>query len=69
MRIFELVILKTKWKDCKSRENLRTKNFTYTKKFYFQEIAAVSLSIFISWNAKKTCKPNNRDVNRNWIIY
>ena len=31
LRIFEIVILNTKWKDCKSRKNLRTKNFTYMK--------------------------------------
>ena len=31
LRIFEIVILNTKWKDCKSRKNLLTKNFTLTK--------------------------------------
>ena len=36
--------------------------FTYMKKFYVHEIAAVDLSkIYILKNAKKTCKPNNRD--------
>ena len=44
-----------------------TKNFTYTKKFYVHEIAAVDLSkICFLKNAKKTCKPNNRDLNHNW---
>ena len=63
------MILNTKWKDCKSRKNLSTKNFTYTKKFYVHEIAAVNLSkIFFLKNAKKTCKPNNRDLNRYWIV-
>ena len=33
------------------------------KKFYVHEIAAVDLSKFIK-NAKKTCKPNNCDLNR-----
>ena len=34
-------------------------------KFYVHEIAAVDLSkIYFLKNAKKTCKPNNRDLNR-----
>ena len=38
------------------------------KKFYVHEIAAVisSKNYFLK-NAKKTCKPNNRDLNRDWI--
>ena len=45
-----------------------TKNFTYTKKFYVHEIATVDLSkSYFLKNAKKTCKPNNRDLNRDWI--
>ena len=40
------------------------KKFTYTKKFYVHEIAAVDLSkIYFLENAKKICKPNNRDLN------
>ena len=40
------------------------KNFTYKKKFYVNEIAAADLSkIYFLKNAKKTCKPNNRDLN------
>ena len=47
-----------------------TKNFTYTKKFYGHEIAAVDLlKIYFLKNAKKTCKPNNRDLNRDWDIF
>ena len=40
------------------------------KKCYVHEIAAVNLSkIYFLKNAKKTCKPNNRDwINRDWII-
>ena len=35
------------------------------EKFYVHEIAAVNLSkIYFPKNAKKTCKPNNRDLNR-----
>ena len=35
------------------------------KKFYAHEIAAVYLStISLLKNAKKTCKPNNRELNR-----
>ena len=38
------------------------------KKIYVHEIAATDLSkIYFLKNAKKTCKPNNRDLNRNWI--
>ena len=65
---FRNSILNTKWKDSKSRKNLCTKNFTYTKKCYVHEIAAVNLSeIYFLKNAKKTCKPNNRDLNHDWI--
>ena len=35
---------------------------------YVQEIAAINLSkIYFLKNAKKTCKPKNRDLNRDWI--
>ena len=35
------------------------------EKFYVHEIAAVNLSkIYFLKNAKKTCEPNNRDLNR-----
>ena len=38
------------------------------EKFYIHEIAAVYLSkIYFLKNAMKTCKPNNRDLNRDWI--
>ena len=40
------------------------------KKFYVHETVAVNLSkIYFLKNAKKTCKPNNRDLNRDWISY
>ena len=40
------------------------KDFTYTKIFYVQEIAAVNLSkIYFLKNAKKIYKPNNHDLN------
>ena len=39
-------------------------NFVH-EKFYKHEIAAVTLSkIYFLKNVKKTCKPNNRDLNR-----
>ena len=45
-------------------------NFTYTKKFYVYEIATVDLSkIYFLKNAKKTCKPNNCDLNRDWKMF
>ena len=38
------------------------------EKFYVHEITAVNLSkICLLKNAKKTCKPNIRDLNRDWI--
>ena len=38
------------------------------EKFYADEIAAVNLSkICFLKNAKKICKTNNRDLNRDWI--
>ena len=37
------------------------------EKFYIHEIATVNLSkIYFLKNAKKTCKTNNRDLNRDW---
>ena len=39
--------------------------FVY-RKFYVHEIAAIDLSkIYFLKNAKKTCKPNKRNLNRN----
>ena len=50
-------------------QKLGTKNVTYTKKFYVHEIAAVDFSkIYFLKNAKKAFKPNNRDLNRDWMI-
>ena len=67
LRIFEKVILNAKWKDCKScvQKLLHPwKNFTYTK------LPLVTLAkIYLPENAKKTCKPNNCDINRDWIIH
>ena len=41
------------------------RNSTYTKKNYVHEIGAVDLSkIYFLKNAMETCKPNNRDLNR-----
>ena len=38
----------------------------YKKKFYVYKIAALDLlKIYFRKNAKKTCKPNHRDLNRN----
>ena len=39
----------------------------YEKFYVHEKIAAVDLSkIYYLKNAKKTCKPNNRDLNRDW---
>ena len=68
LSISKILILNTKWKDFKSRKNLCTENLTYTNKCYVPEIATVNLSkIYFLKNAKKTCKPNNLDLNRDWI--
>ena len=54
LRIFEIV---------KFFEKI-PQNLAYGK-FYVPEIAAVDLSkIYFLKNAMKTCKPNNRDLNR-----
>ena len=56
---------KQKMKRLQIPQKLVYENFTYTKKFYVHEIAAVNLSkIYFLKNAKKTCKPNNCDLNR-----
>ena len=40
------------------------------EKIYVHEIAAIDLlKVYFLKNAKKTCKPNNRDLNRYWIIH
>ena len=40
--------------------------FYLPKKIYVHETAAINLSkIYFLKNAKKTCKPNNHDLNRN----
>ena len=69
LRIFKLVILNTKWKECISRENLHTKNFTYTEKILYTRNYRRRFikNLLPKKNTKKTCKPNNRDLHRDWI--
>ena len=44
------------------------KFYVHEKKIYVHEIAAVDLSkIYFLKNAKKTCKLNQRDLNRDWM--
>ena len=46
------------------RLQIPQKNVIYTKNFYVHDIVAVNLSkIFFMKNAKKICKPNNRNLN------
>ena len=46
------------------------KKFITQKKRYVHEITAVNLSkIYFLKNANKTCKRNNRDLNRDWIKF
>ena len=61
---------KHKMKRLRIPQKLVYKKFYLTrKKFYVHKIATVNLSkIYFPKNAKKTCKPNNRDLNRDWAI-
>ena len=53
-----------------SQKLLCGKFHVHEKKNYMHEIAAVNLSkIYFLKNAKKTCKPNNGDLNRDWITF
>ena len=46
-------------------KNAEVYKVAVVKKICIHEIAAVNLSkIYFLKNAKKTCKPNNRDLNR-----
>ena len=49
-----------------NKKTVNPQNLVY-EKFYVHEIASVDLlKIYLNYikNAKKTCKPNNRDLNR-----
>ena len=62
---FEIGILNTQWKDCKSCKNLCRKKFTITN---VHKIAAVNLSkIYFLRSAKKKYKPNTCDLKCDWI--
>ena len=66
LHIFEIIILNTKWKDRKSHKTVYEKFYLHEKKLR-KRIATVNLSkIYFLKNAKKTCKSNNRDLNRDW---
>ena len=59
-----MAFLNTKWKDCKSCKSLCTKNFRWRFIKNLSIYLAVDISkIYFLKNAKKTCKPNNRDLN------
>ena len=48
-------------------QKLVYETFTYTKKFYVHETAAVNLSkIYLLKKTKKTCKPDKPDLIRDW---
>ena len=64
LRIFKIVILKHKMKGLQIPQKLGY------EKVYVHGITAGNLSkIYFLKNAKKTCKPNNRDLNRDWMIH
>ena len=67
LRIFGIAILKTM--QAANPPKTCVRNILCTqKKFYVHEIAAVDLSkIYFLKNAKKTCKPNDRNLNRDCI--
>ena len=56
------MIRNMKWKDCKSHKTF-CETFTYTKKFYFHESAAIN---FIKNLLPEKRKTNNHDLNRDW---
>ena len=59
---------KHKMKKLQISQKIIYEKFTYTKTFYVHKIAAVNSSkIYFLKNAKKICKPSNRDLNRDWI--
>ena len=64
-----MVILTTIWKDYKSRKNLCTKNFTYTnyRRKFIKNLLSEKRKENKTKKIKKS-KPNNRDLNRDWII-
>ena len=63
LRIFDIVILNTKWKDSKSRKNLCAKDFTCVKIFYVHDIAVVNL-----WKIY-FLKTQRKHVNQTTAIY
>ena len=73
LHIFGIVILNTNENianenTADSAKTCVRKNSRTRKKIYVNEIAAVNLSkIYFLKNAKKICKPSNRDLNRDWI--
>ena len=50
---FEIVILNTKWRDCKSSKNLCTKNFTYTTNFTYTKLPLWICQKFTSWKTQR----------------
>ena len=61
--IFKIVLLNTKLR-------LQITQKVMYEKVYVNEITAVNLSeIYFLKNAKKTCKRNNRSLNRDLIIF
>ena len=70
LHIFGIVILNTNENianenTANSAKTCVRKNSRTRKKIYVNEIAAVNLSkIYFLKNAKKICKPSNRDLNR-----
>ena len=64
---FENSNFKHKMKGLQIPQNMGKKIIKYTKKFYIHEIAAVDVSkTNLLKNTKKTCKPSNHDINRDW---
>ena len=69
LRIFEKVIIIHEMKRLQIPPKHMSEKFCVHEKILPREIAAVNLSkIYLLKNARKTCKLNNRDLNRDWII-
>ena len=68
MCIFEIIIFNTNEKTANPAKTCV--QVAVVKKIYVRETATVNLSkMYLMKNAKKTCKPNNRDLNRGCIVF
>ena len=53
LRTFAIVILNTKWKECKSHKSLCTINFTYTKNFTYSKLPPYFYQKITCWKTQR----------------